>query len=289
MEGKTSRIKPMSVGVLALLLIVVAGYIRCNRAYLKWKYVGGDETVIEGALSTGQLSPSQVVALVTNGATEDVRIQALSTVAGSEVFPVPYETQVVEAVVAFADSLPADPKTKAWAVCSIADAARKSGQLEFLPILAKLARDSDPKIRQLVCFAFAGGHHFGDEGMELMIALASDSEAGVRSSAVTALGNLRADAAVPLIISALSDPDMAVRRYAAVSALSLNYNGVDTKSLVPSLCDMLESDSEPEENRVKALSALCWMGHMKADDLKAHVNDRHQKVAELAKEWLENP
>ncbi len=254
-EQKTNRRR--AVIVTAVFLCVLGSiiyYLRVEHCYLKWRFVGGDEQLIESALEVGDISTDRVIALVNSGATWEVRLQALQIVGTSSRFERPLSDSAVRAIIEFAHDLPADPRMRHEASAAIARAACGGSRVELLPVLKMLAADPSPRVRVNVASALCyGGPAW----------------------------------AVPVLAVLLSDADAEVRGGAAWAVADFHSKGVDTSSLLPRVRAMLQSGTEVEAVRHIALWTLFQCGQLGEEQIARFLNDPQAKVAVAARRLLD--
>ncbi|WP_145262475.1 HEAT repeat domain-containing protein [Calycomorphotria hydatis] len=175
-----------------------------------------------------------------------------------------------------------------------------------LPVIAKLASDSSPLVRQNVAIALGNFKQAGSKNWDAVESLLEDDNESVRLAAVSMVGNLgpaagkavpilagylkakdptiavaAADAlsgmgkrAVPQLKKALSDPDSS-----ELALISLEKIGPDAAAALPQLLKLL--DSENEQIRLGAFLCIANIGEVAQADaaapLIAYLEDTSRK------------
>ncbi|MHC4199139.1 MAG: HEAT repeat domain-containing protein [Planctomycetota bacterium] len=254
-EQKMNRRR--AVIVTAVFLCLLGGiiyYLRVEHCYLKWRFVGGDEQLIESALEVGDISADRVVALVNSGATREVRLQALRTVSTSSRFEPPLSDSAVHAITKLAQDMPTDQYERALVSLSVARIALRSSRVELAPVLRTVAADPSPHVRLHVAIALSDGGP---------------------------------DWAVPVVGALLSDTDPEVRSGAVSSIAGFHRGGITISSLLPRVRAMLRSSTEAEKVRVMALWTLFRCGQLREEQIAPFLDDPQAKVAAAARRLRE--
>jgi len=136
---------------------------------------------------------------------------------------------------------------------------------ERLPILARLLRDPDPKVRRHIAVWLGWMKKAPVEMVPPLIVAAGDSDPEVRAAAVHSLGSVGPEGkdAVPTLLVSLTDEDARVRREAIYA---LSQIGPNARAGVPQLIELLKS--EDREVRKEAAHAL---GHIGGEEAKTAV------------------
>ena len=272
----------------AVILSGAVYYLWANHAYLKWRFVGGEAGLMKSALKVGQISPDQVIGLVTSGATDAVRKCALYTISSSDRFERPYGKRIVSAIHSFATNLPDKPIARRNASRDLAMAIGSSGRPELIDILERLATDQDFWVRVAVASAFDQETDFGERGWRILRRFAADPAPVVRRSVTYKLANERApEWAAPVLRGLLDDADPRVRRSAVSAAGRILYLGKGRDVLAPRLREILHSTEEDAELRASAIWALGRSGLLEDKELDELVGSPFERMAKAAREVIE--
>lgn len=243
--------------IFAVVFLSVLGciiyFLRVEHCYLKWRFVGGDEQLIESALEVGDISADRVVALVNSGATRKVRLQALRTVSTSSRFEPPLSDSAVRAITEFAQDMPTDQYERALASLSVARVTLRSSRVELAPVLRTVAADPSRRVRLHVAIELnAGGPEW----------------------------------ALPVIGTLLSDSDPEVRDEAVSGVAEFHERGIPISSLLPRVRAMLRSNTEVEAVRLSAMWTLFQCGQLREEQIARFLNDPHSRVGAAARRLL---
>lgn len=272
----------------AVVLSGVIYYSWVNNAYLKWRFIGGEEEFMQSALDEGDITLDQIIALVGLGATHEVRRVALRALKDSKTLNAPYDDRIVETFKRFAAELPEDTRNRGMDATSVAWLISKSGRQELIEILEEFAADANPVVRASIAHAFSSDMNFDEKGRTLVIQLVTDQSPLVRKEATFALMccDHTTDWAVPIIRSLFDDADPRVRASSIKAAQILLFSSHGEESFSPRLREMLDSPEEDAEVRALALVILLGMRLISDDDLLALTKDPTKSVAERAKKSI---
>jgi HEAT repeat protein len=274
--------------VFALVLGSIIYYLWTNNAYLKWRFVGGEEDFIQSTLDEGDITLDQIIALVGLGATPEVRRVALGVLEDSKTLNAPYDDRIVETIKRFAAGLPEDTRNRGMDANSVTWLISKSGRQELIEILEEFAADANPAVRASIAHAFSSDMNFGEKGRTLVSRLVADQSPLVRAEAASALMSCdhTTDWAVPIVRSLFDDADPRVRASSIEAAQIVLFGNHGEESFGPRLREMLDSPQEDAEVRMLALEILLGMRLIGDDDLLALTKDPTKRVAERAKKFI---
>ncbi|MEX2216561.1 MAG: HEAT repeat domain-containing protein [Phycisphaeraceae bacterium] len=162
---------------------------------------------------------------------------------------------------------------KRWAA---AYALNVIGTIKTAEQLVRVLNDEDERVREQAVTAMA---RIGKDAIDALAGAAGDKEAGLRQSAITALGAMEREETIPILHNALKDQDPFVRE-AAVAALG---NTHSSKAL-PALGEALRTD-DPKV-RADAVQAMAKIGRDALEPLAEAAKHEEWTVRRAAAEGL---
>lgn len=222
-------------------------------------------------------SPEVVAALTSLLGSKDDRVRAYALDSASRLKPPPMEL-FPKAV----EQLNTGNVLDRWKTASVVARFASHEPQTVLPVLLKRLDEGDTTERIGTMEVLRLVSPAPKEAILLIIAQLKHSRPEVRKSALTTLGYLKAEEAIPDIVAALNDPDMDVRNSATYAVANL---GAPAKAAVPILRDHLRSaDAKRIYFNVPAIKALGNIGKDARSAIPELLRFRDHEITEVRRD-----